>query len=91
MAPNKDSRRVDLGEFVLFPLHAIADRPRESYSRDRPCDATICDATKANPRAVIPYQEPKAKSDTTDFSSTMATTLPMAAMFTRNKFIGWYV
>ncbi|KAH6981841.1 hypothetical protein BGZ61DRAFT_475275 [Ilyonectria robusta] len=50
MAPNKDSRRVDL---------------------------------------VIPYQEPKAKSDTTDFSSTMATTLPMAAMFTRNKFIGW--
>lgn len=82
--------------FALSPLHAIADRFREPSSRDRRCDATRCDstrcdATEANPRAVIPYQEPKAKSDTTDFSSTMATTLPMAAMFTRNKFIGWYV
>lgn len=77
--------------FALIPLHAIADRLGEPSSRDLRCDATRCDATKANPRAVIPYQEPKAKSDTTDFSSTMATTLPMAAMFTRNKFIGWYV
>ncbi|KAH7157452.1 hypothetical protein B0J13DRAFT_541793 [Dactylonectria estremocensis] len=41
------------------------------------------------PDLVIPYQEPKSKGDSTDFSSTMATTLPMAAMFTRNKFMGW--
>ncbi|KAH6894075.1 hypothetical protein B0T10DRAFT_603629 [Thelonectria olida] len=41
------------------------------------------------PDLVIPYQEPKSKGDTTDFSSTLSTTLPMAAMFTRNKLIGW--
>ncbi|KAF4999465.1 hypothetical protein FDECE_11501 [Fusarium decemcellulare] len=41
------------------------------------------------PDLVVPYQEPKSSSDTTDFSSTMSTTLPMAAMFTRNKMVGW--
>ncbi|KAF4465824.1 hypothetical protein FALBO_7327 [Fusarium albosuccineum] len=40
------------------------------------------------PDLVVPYQEPKSSSDTTDFSSTMSTTLPMAAMFTRNKMVG---
>ncbi|KAF2090444.1 hypothetical protein K490DRAFT_63323 [Saccharata proteae CBS 121410] len=38
---------------------------------------------------IIPFVEPeKAKSDG-DISSTMASTLPMAAIFTRNKLIGW--
>lgn len=41
-------------------------------------------------RAVVPYQEPKAKGDSTELSSTLSSTLPMAAMLTRNKFIGWY-
>lgn len=37
---------------------------------------------------IIPYKEPSAdKPD--DIANTMATTLPMVAMFTRNKMIGW--
>ncbi|KAI1402613.1 hypothetical protein F4819DRAFT_453921 [Hypoxylon fuscum] len=41
------------------------------------------------PDLVVPYQEPAAKGDSTEFSSTLASTLPMAAIFTRNKYIGW--
>ncbi|KAF4452402.1 hypothetical protein F53441_4748 [Fusarium austroafricanum] len=37
---------------------------------------------------IVPYQEPKSSGESTDFSSTMSTTLPMAAMFTRNKMVG---
>ncbi|RFU76913.1 hypothetical protein TARUN_5326 [Trichoderma arundinaceum] len=38
---------------------------------------------------VVPYQEPSVKGEVTDFSSTLSSTLPMAAMFMRNKFVGW--
>jgi len=38
---------------------------------------------------IIPYQEPAAKDSSGDMASTMGSTLPMAAMFTRNKYIGW--
>ncbi|CAJ0547754.1 uncharacterized protein FTOL_05229 [Fusarium torulosum] len=38
---------------------------------------------------IVPYQEPKSSSESSDISSTMSTTLPMAAMFTRNKLVGW--
>ena len=41
------------------------------------------------PRSVIPYQLPVAKENASDISGTLGSTLPMAAMFTRNKFIGW--
>ncbi|PFH59437.1 hypothetical protein XA68_12314 [Ophiocordyceps unilateralis] len=44
------------------------------------------------PDLIVPYQEPAAATtsgDRSDLSSTMATTMPMAAMFTRNKFVGW--
>ncbi|TVY53910.1 hypothetical protein LCER1_G002976 [Lachnellula cervina] len=37
---------------------------------------------------IIPYQIPTAKEGG-DISATLGSTLPMAAMFTRNKFIGW--
>ncbi|KHN98829.1 uncharacterized protein MAM_03291 [Metarhizium album ARSEF 1941] len=37
----------------------------------------------------VPYQEPAASGDKADFSSTISSTLPMAAMFTRNRYIGW--
>lgn len=43
----------------------------------------------ANARAVIPYQEPEAKQDAQDMSSSLSSTLPMAAMFMRNKMVGW--
>lgn len=39
--------------------------------------------------AVIPYQEPAAKGDNSEFSSTVSSTLPMAAIFMRNRYIGW--
>jgi len=38
---------------------------------------------------IIPYEEPVAKENPSDISSTLGNTLPMAAMFTRNKFVGW--
>ncbi|KXJ94032.1 hypothetical protein Micbo1qcDRAFT_158981 [Microdochium bolleyi] len=50
-------------------------------------------ATKKDMRRadlVIPYQAPAKKaSDQGDFSSTISSTLPMAAIFTRNKYLGW--
>lgn len=41
--------------------------------------------------AVIPYQEPLSKGDNPELSSTLSQTLPMAAIFMRNRYIGWYV
>ncbi|PNY26703.1 Uncharacterized protein TCAP_03380 [Tolypocladium capitatum] len=41
------------------------------------------------PDLVVPYQEPAASTDKADFSSTLSSTMPMAAMFTRSKFVGW--
>ncbi|KEZ39218.1 hypothetical protein SAPIO_CDS9883 [Scedosporium apiospermum] len=38
---------------------------------------------------VVPYQEPQPRPDEVEFSSTLSSTLPMAAMMTRNRFIGW--
>ncbi|KAJ5233686.1 uncharacterized protein N7469_005452 [Penicillium citrinum] len=37
----------------------------------------------------IPYVDPPKTSDEADMSSTMSSTMPMAAMFTRNRMIGW--
>ncbi|KAK5092435.1 hypothetical protein LTR70_005529 [Exophiala xenobiotica] len=37
---------------------------------------------------VIPYVEPK-EDKSTELGSTLTSSLPMAAMFTRNKAIGW--
>ncbi|KAK5086325.1 hypothetical protein LTS08_004365 [Lithohypha guttulata] len=38
--------------------------------------------------AVIPYVEPK-DDKASEFGSTLSSSLPMAAMFTRNRMIGW--
>ncbi|KAK3939441.1 hypothetical protein QBC46DRAFT_342532 [Diplogelasinospora grovesii] len=38
---------------------------------------------------IIPYQEPPPKGDSTEFQSTVSSTLPMAAIFMRNKYVGW--
>jgi len=37
---------------------------------------------------IVPYVEPEAK-ETNDVANTMSSTLPMAAIFTRNKMLGW--
>lgn len=40
---------------------------------------------------VIPYQQPAPKEGNLgDIGNTLSSTVPMAAMFTRNKYIGWY-
>lgn len=41
--------------------------------------------------SVIPYQEPSAKAESAELGSSLSSTLPMAAMFMRNKMVGWYV
>ncbi|KAI0116634.1 hypothetical protein K449DRAFT_394734 [Hypoxylon sp. EC38] len=41
------------------------------------------------PDLVVPYQEPPPKGDNVEFTSTLSSTLPMAAIFTRNRYIGW--
>ncbi|KAK6441761.1 hypothetical protein LTR95_002015 [Oleoguttula sp. CCFEE 5521] len=38
---------------------------------------------------IVPYAPPKNEKEDVDMQSTMASTLPMAAIFTRNKLIGW--
>ncbi|KAM7222858.1 hypothetical protein V8F06_001756 [Rhypophila decipiens] len=40
------------------------------------------------PDLIIPYQEPAAKGETGDLQSTIASTLPMAAIFMRNRYVG---
>lgn len=37
----------------------------------------------------IPYVDPPKSTSEADMSSTMSSTMPMAAMFTRNRMIGW--
>ncbi|KAK4116946.1 hypothetical protein N656DRAFT_698480 [Canariomyces notabilis] len=41
------------------------------------------------PDLIVPYQEPPAKGDSAEFQSTLSSTLPMAAIFMRNRYIGW--
>ncbi|KAK4102249.1 hypothetical protein N658DRAFT_469826 [Parathielavia hyrcaniae] len=41
------------------------------------------------PDLIIPYQEPAPKGDNVEFQTTLASTLPMAAVFMRNKYVGW--
>ncbi|TGZ79639.1 hypothetical protein EX30DRAFT_372938 [Ascodesmis nigricans] len=38
---------------------------------------------------IVPYTRPAAKEEGPDISTTFATALPMAAMFTRQKMVGW--
>ncbi|RPA84739.1 hypothetical protein BJ508DRAFT_412490 [Ascobolus immersus RN42] len=38
---------------------------------------------------IIPYVAPKPKEEDSDAIGTIASTMPMVAMFTRNKIVGW--
>ncbi|ODH46740.1 hypothetical protein GX48_07140 [Paracoccidioides brasiliensis] len=42
------------------------------------------------PDLVVPYVEPPEKRQDADMNSTVSSTMPMAAMFTKNKMIAWY-
>lgn len=76
MAPGKDMRRPDLGACRAPP-------PSPGAGGGPSADDAAA--------AVVPYQEPSASGGRTEFSSTLASTMPMAAMFTRNKYVGWCV
>lgn len=105
MAPNKDMRRQDLSKHHFLPALALplaapeetSAAPRHKATRLRgnaSCAAAtyLEKTTEANRNsfsAVVPFQEPKNKKDPAEFGSTLASTMPMAAMFTRNKFVGW--
>ncbi|KAL2015052.1 hypothetical protein VTK56DRAFT_6424 [Thermocarpiscus australiensis] len=41
------------------------------------------------PDLIIPYQEPAPKGESVELQSTLSSTLPMAAIFMRNRYIGW--
>lgn len=82
MASKKDMRRPDLSTLP----HS---NPARSGLRVRL--RCCCPADKLCCPSVIPYQEPAAKGDAAEFASTLSSTLPMAAIFMRNRFIGWYV
>ena len=84
------------------PVFSINAATMSSNKRDmrRPdlseWETTICAARTRRLAAltstyltVIPYQEPKPK-DSNELSSTLSSTMPMAVMLTRNRFIGWY-
>ncbi|EGS22918.1 uncharacterized protein CTHT_0013960 [Thermochaetoides thermophila DSM 1495] len=51
--------------------------------------ATRKDKDMRRPDLVVPYMEPALKNDNVEFQSTLASTLPMAAVFMRNRFLGW--
>ncbi|KAF1344821.1 hypothetical protein BDV97DRAFT_63055 [Delphinella strobiligena] len=38
---------------------------------------------------IVPYMEPATKDDSGDITGAVGNTLPMAAIFTKNKMIGW--
>ncbi|EAS35047.3 uncharacterized protein CIMG_00401 [Coccidioides immitis RS] len=49
-------------------------------------------ATKKDMRRadlVVPYVDPASKKKDGDMASALSSTLPMAAMFTRSRMIGW--
>lgn len=79
MSSKKDMRRADLSKF-LIPVSASASCP---VSKSRSVKLTQVNGI------VIPYQEPAAKTDAPEFQSTLSSTLPMAAIFMRNRYIGW--
>lgn len=56
-----------------------------------PEPSLVCDQQLTAMSTVIPYQEPLSKGDNPELSSTLSQTLPMAAIFMRNRYIGWYV
>jgi len=56
-----------------------------------PTSVSGCPSADMLQNTVVPYQEPAAAGDKPEFASTLASTMPMAAMFTRNKFVGWCV
>lgn len=78
----KDMRRVDLSKPSSRSMGLQLAMRADDTSQN-----TML--TRGLSNAVIPYQEPAAKKDASEFSSTLSSTLPMAAIFMRNRYVGW--
>ncbi|TGJ87659.1 hypothetical protein E0Z10_g1159 [Xylaria hypoxylon] len=98
MASKKDMRRPDLGKTAKPLVHRICASHRialRAPERETPAIQYKTRQDKANKirpaQTVVPYQEPPAgkSGESPEFSSTLSSTMPMAAIFTRNKYIGW--
>ncbi|KAF5138186.1 hypothetical protein E5D57_001967 [Metarhizium anisopliae] len=90
MVSSKDMRRPDLSMLPLPYAARLNPASETANGHSRWAGANEQSvANVANSAIVVPYQEPAASSDKADFSSTISSTLPMAAMFTRNRYIGW--
>lgn len=64
---------------------------RTSVSPETPTtlfENTMPQATNPLATTVVPYQPPAPREDV-DLTSSISSTLPMAAMLTRNRFVGW--
>lgn len=66
-----------LGKRIIWLIDSNLSRQQSSVAMAKRTDL------------IIPYQLPVVKESSSDFSGTLGNTLPMAAMFTRNKFVGW--
>ncbi|KAJ3498990.1 hypothetical protein NLG97_g691 [Lecanicillium saksenae] len=66
---------ADRGVICGREEHCLGARERE---QEIDCDAEDARSSRT-----------PAKSDNPEFGSTLSSTMPMAAMFTRNKFVGW--
>ena len=72
----KDMRQPDLSEYQEDFINGMRNWQRA--------------CTLTSPAiAVVPYQEPAPRGDNVELGSTVSSTLPMAAIFMRNKYIGW--
>ncbi|CZS98210.1 uncharacterized protein RAG0_07022 [Rhynchosporium agropyri] len=86
--------RRQLPQFVITHFnellnHVDQERYAPSGSEYASFFSGFIDASILIPVPVIPFQIPPAKESSADISGTLGSTLPMAAMFTRNKFVGW--
>ncbi|KAL3454033.1 translation initiation factor SU [Aspergillus insuetus] len=76
MTSKKDMRRVDLGAFhVRLFLNRFIMIALDANAHDR--------------ILAIPYVDPPKDKNDADMTGAMSSTMPMAAMFTRNRMIGW--
>lgn len=77
------------GHQYNIPYHATLFKKRRGPNRRI---ISVKMASKKDMRRLdlaIPYIEPPKDKNEADMSGAMSSTMPMAAMFTRNRMIGW--
>lgn len=90
--PNSQTSTFNLlGVHHLIPFRSLPLLVAILQSRRIPIAVALMASKKdmRRPDLIVPYVEPAKDKSDGDMTSTMASTLPMAAIFTRNKMIGW--